>query len=129
LCGRVQKAAPVIKVISTTLRLALRIAVPGTKLVTDEAEYKAIADRLECGVTTSDTLIKGGEEVSDWLVVDDKSALNQTREAILSQGSVLQELHALLRKADPANSFGGLVRVQNKRREFLWVHERFVGEY
>jgi hypothetical protein len=25
--------------------------------------------------------------------------------------------------------FGGLVRVMNKRQEFLWVHERFTGEY
>ena len=25
--------------------------------------------------------------------------------------------------------FGGLVRVLNKRNEFLWVHERFAGEY
>jgi hypothetical protein len=25
--------------------------------------------------------------------------------------------------------FGGLVRVMNKRQEFLWVHERFAGEY
>ena len=25
--------------------------------------------------------------------------------------------------------FGGLVHVQNKQREFLWVHEQFVAEY
>ncbi len=125
----VQKAAPVIKVISTTLSLALRIAVPGTKLATDDAEYKAIAEQLEFGVKTSDALIKGGEEVSDWLVVDEKSDLNQTRQAIRAQGSVLRELHALLRTEDKANSFGGLERVQNKRREFLWVHKQFVNEY
>jgi hypothetical protein len=23
----------------------------------------------------------------------------------------------------------GLVRVMNKRQEFLWVHEKFAGEY
>ena len=124
-----QKAAPVIKVVSTTLSLALRIAVPGTKLATDDAAYKAIAEQLEFGVTTSDTLIKGGDEVGDWLVVDDKSNLDQTREAIRARGSVLRELHAMLRKVDPANSFGGLEKVQNKRREFLWVHKDFVGEY
>ncbi|MEH2271335.1 MAG: leucine-rich repeat domain-containing protein [Nostoc sp.] len=39
----------------------------------------------------------------------------------------LRELHALLKEKDP--SFGGLVRVQNKRREFLWVHPQFVDEY
>jgi len=37
------------------------------------------------------------------------------------------ELHALLKAKDPG--FGGLVRVMNKRQEFLWVHEKFAGEY
>jgi hypothetical protein len=32
-----------------------------------------------------------------------------------------------LKEKDPG--FGGLVRVMNKRQEFLWVHERFSGEY
>lgn len=38
-----------------------------------------------------------------------------------------RELHALLNAKDPG--FGGLIRVRNKRQEFLWVHERFAGEY
>ena len=39
------------------------------------------------------------------------------------------ELHALLKAKDPG--LGGLVRVmnKNKRQEFLWVHEKFAGEY
>ena len=45
------------------------------------------------------------------------------------QGSTLRELHALLKDKDPAKSFGGLVRVQNKRREFLWVHSQYRNEY
>jgi hypothetical protein len=48
-------------------------------------------------------------------------------EAILAEGSILRSLHALLKEKDP--SFGGLVQVQNKRREFLWVHPQFVEEY
>ena len=35
--------------------------------------------------------------------------------------------HTLLKAKDP--SFGGLVRVMNKRQGFLWVHEKFAGEY
>lgn len=124
-----QKAAPVIKVISTTLSLALRIAVPGTKLATDDAAYKAIGEQLEFGVKTSDALIKGGEEVGDWLVVDEKSDLDHCRQAIRAKGSVLRELHALLQKVDPVNGFGGLERVRNKRQEFLWVHKQYVSEY
>ena len=26
-------------------------------------------------------------------------------------------------------TFGNLIRVMNKRQEFLWVHEKFAGEY
>ena len=48
-------------------------------------------------------------------------------EAIRAQGATLRELHAQLKSIDPG--FGGLVRVLNKRQEFLWVHPRFEGEY
>ncbi len=41
--------------------------------------------------------------------------------------ATLRELHVLLKAKNPG--FGGLVRVMNKRQEFLWVHERFAGEY
>ncbi len=44
-----------------------------------------------------------------------------------AHGATLRELHALLKAKDPG--FGGLVRVLNKRQEFLWVHEKFAGEY
>ena len=37
------------------------------------------------------------------------------------------EFHVLLKAKDPG--YGGLVRVMNKRQEFLWVHEKFTGEY
>jgi hypothetical protein len=48
-------------------------------------------------------------------------------EAIRAQGAMLRRLQALLKEKDPG--FGGLVQVQNKRREFLWVHPQFVDEY
>jgi hypothetical protein len=47
--------------------------------------------------------------------------------AICAENATLRELHALLKAKDPG--FGGLVRVMNKRQEFLWVHERFASEY
>ena len=34
-----------------------------------------------------------------------------------------REFQALLKAKDPG--FGGLVRVMNKRQEFLWVHPQF----
>jgi hypothetical protein len=51
----------------------------------------------------------------------------QGEAAIRAFGSILRELHALRKATDP--DFGGLVRVQNRRRELLWVHKQFVDEY
>jgi len=42
---------------------------------------------------------------------------------------MLREFHALLKSLDKSDNFGGLVRVMNKRQEFLWVHEKFASEY
>jgi hypothetical protein len=39
------------------------------------------------------------------------------------------EFHALLKDKDLSYGFAGLVRVMNKHQEFLWVHEKFAGEY
>lgn len=47
--------------------------------------------------------------------------------AIYAENGILRELHTFLKAKDP--SFGGLVRVMNKRREFLWVHKKFATEY
>jgi hypothetical protein len=44
-----------------------------------------------------------------------------------AQGATLRRLQALLKEKHPG--FGGLVRVTNKRQEFLWVHPRFEGEH
>jgi hypothetical protein len=56
-----------------------------------------------------------GDDVPEW---------DDTGGATRAQGAVLRELHAFLKEKDPG--FGGLLRVQNKRREFLWVHPAAV---
>ena len=80
-------------------------------------------------VKASDSLLKSGKEIGDWLTSDDPTSVNETQQVIRAQGSLLRELHSILKQVDPNNSYGGLVRVQNKKREFLWVHEQFVQEY
>jgi internalin A len=45
---------------------------------------------------------------------------------ISAHGATLREFQALLKAKDPG--FGGLVRVRNRRQEFLWVHGRFEAE-
>lgn len=77
-----------------------------------------------------DASLSGSKEVGNWLEAHDGPFPERGRspnDAVRAHGAILRELHAFLKDEDP--SFGGLVRVQNKRREFLWVHKRFVGEY
>jgi hypothetical protein len=38
----------------------------------------------------------------------------------------LRQLHAFLKEQGP--SFGSLIRVQNKRQGFLWIHAQFAKE-
>ena len=63
-----------------------------------------------------------------WLARGDDADFDRG-EGIRGQGSMLRELHGLLKEKDPLGGFGGLEQVQNKRREFLWVHPQFVDEY
>ncbi|MGK7913230.1 MAG: COR domain-containing protein, partial [Synechococcus sp.] len=128
-----KRASPLLRVMSVTLKLALPIAIPGTTLATDDAEYKGIAEQLEFGVKSGNSFLSGGEKIGDWLVEGDAADMDRTssntKDVFRAQGSALRELHALLKEKDPASSFGGLVRVQNKRRQFLWVHPDYVSEY
>jgi len=120
------KAAPFFKVLTTTLSLVLPVAASATKLMMSDASYKAIEKELDLGQKSIESVLKGGEAVGSWLGRSDAPELEHG-EAIRAQGAVLRELHALLKKQDPG--FGGLVRVQNKRQEFLWVHQQFEKEY
>ena len=127
----IQRASPLLRVLSFTLKLALPIAIPSRKLATDEKEYKDIAEQLEFSTKAANSFLLGSEKIGDWLVDDDGAGFDQTRAnaraAIKVEGAILRQLHILLQREDP--SFGGLVRVQNKRREFFWVHPQFVDEY
>ncbi len=121
-----KQAAPFLKVMIGTLGLVLPVASAGAKLALDEAAFKAIENQLNFGKTVIDASLKGSEKVTDWLDSGDSTSLEEG-EGIRAKGATLRELQALLKERDPG--FGGLVRVTNKRREFLWVHPRFEGEY
>ena len=73
-----------------------------------------------------DASLEGSEKVIDWLGAGTSTDLEHG-EAIRAQGTTLREFQVLLKARDPG--FGGLVRVRNKRQEFLWVHEQFEKEY
>jgi C-terminal of Roc, COR, domain len=129
----IKRASPILRILSVTLKLALPIAIPGTKLATNNKAYNAISGQLEFGVRSANSFLKTSDKLGDWLVDCDSTEFDRdaehTRSVIRAQGTVLRELHALLKEHDPVHSFGRLERVQNKRREFLWVHPDYVGEY
>ena len=120
------KAAPVLKVIFRILSLVAPVAVSATNLMMDDETFKGVKEELDLAQKSLTLADRGGAPLLDWQTRSDAPELPQG-EVIRAQGSVLRELHALLKERDP--SFGGLIRVQNRRREFLWVHPQFKDEY
>lgn len=119
-------AAPFLRMLAGTLSLVLPVASSATELIVDETAYKDIEKELGLGKNSVDAMIKGGEKAGKWLIDKDGADLGpggMTR----AEGAVLRQLHSWLKEKDP--SFGGLVRVMNKRQEFMWVHEKFAKEY
>jgi Leucine-rich repeat (LRR) protein len=120
------KAVPYFKLLTGTLSLVLPVAASTTQFMLDDATYKGIQEELDLGQKSLEFGIKSSDMAIDWQTKRDSPEFREG-EAIRAQGSMLRELHAMLKEKDPG--FGGLVQVQNKRREFLWVHPQFVDEY
>lgn len=120
------KAVPYFKLLTGTLSLVIPVAASTTQFMLDDATYKGIQEELDLGQKSLEFGIKSSDIAVDWQTKRE-SAEFQEGEAIRAQGAMLRELHGFLKEKDP--SFGGLVQVQNKRREFLWVHPKFVDEY
>ena len=119
--------APYLKFVAVTLSLFLPVAASATKVMLDEATYKGIKEELELGQRSIESTLKGSYLAANWFPEKVAPDWQKSESAMHTQGLILRELHKLLKAKDPG--FGGLVRVQNKRREFLWVHEQFVDEY
>jgi Leucine-rich repeat (LRR) protein len=121
-----KKAGPYLKFLTGTLGMVLPVASSSIKLALDEAAYKLIEEQLDFGKSVIDAGIGETAKIGDFLGTAASTNLEHGV-AVRGDGSTLRELHALLKAKDPG--FGGLVRVMNKRQEFLWVHERFASEY
>ena len=121
------KVAPYLKFLTGTLSLVLPIAGLATKLILDDANYKGIEKGLDLGQESIESTLKVSDLATDLSTESDLLDRQQGEAPIMAKNSVLRKLHDLLKDKDPG--FGGLVRVQNRRREFLWVHEQFVDEY
>jgi hypothetical protein len=121
-----KKSAPYLKFLTGTLGMVLPVASSAVKLALDETAYKLIEEQLDFGKSIIDGAIGETAKIGDFLGTADSTNLEHGI-AARADGSTLRELHALLKAKDPG--YGGLVRVMNKRQEFLWVHEQFKGEY
>jgi hypothetical protein len=119
-------ASPYLKFLTGTLGMVLPVASSAVKLALDENAYKLIEEQLAFGKSVIDATIGETAKIGDLMGAADATALEHGT-SIRADSATLRELHALLKAKDP--SFGGLVRVMNKRQEFLWVHEKFAGEY
>jgi len=118
------RAKPFLKLMTTTLSLVLPVAGAATKLVLDDGAYAAIEEELELGQQTLEATTEGGSKL---LEGSSDAPEWESREGVMrAEGAMLREIHAILKEKDP--SFGGLIRVQNKRHEFLWVHEKYKHE-
>ncbi|MGZ8907592.1 MAG: COR domain-containing protein [Methylobacter sp.] len=119
-------AAPFLKVLTGTLGLVVPIASSGIKLALDETAYKAIEEQLDFSKEVIEASLEGSEKIGDWLVGDTETDLAHGA-MVRAKGAPLRSLHAMLKAKDP--TFGGLERVMNRRREFLWVHSQFQNDY
>ncbi len=121
-----KKASPYLKFLTGTLGMVLPVASSAVKLALDETAYKLIEEQLDFGKSIIDASLGETSKIGDFLGTADSTNLEHGV-AARADGSTLRELHTLLKAKDPG--FGSLVRVMNKRQEFLWVHEKFAGEY
>ncbi|RIK29270.1 MAG: hypothetical protein DCC56_13010 [Anaerolineae bacterium] len=122
-----KKTAPYLKLVTGTLSLVLPVASSALK-VADDAATKALQAQIGLGKDFIDTIHGESALLNEFSSVIDSTNLERGVGS-RAENATLRELHALLKAKDPSNSFGGLVKVLNKRNEFLWVHEKFAGEY
>jgi Leucine-rich repeat (LRR) protein len=123
-----KKTVPFLKILTGTLSLVLPLASSGIKLALDDVSYAAIEEELDFGKSIIDASIEEGVKIGEWMSPSQEIDM-EYGDSIRAQGSALREFHALLKSLDKVEKFGGLVRVMNKRQEFLWVHEKYASEY
>jgi len=120
-----KKAAPYLKLVTGTLSLVLPLASSALKIANDAAT-KAMQEQIGLGKDFIDALPGEMVALNEFSTVIDSANIERGFGS-RAENATLRELHTLLKAKDPG--FGGLVRVLNKRQEFLWVHEKFAGEY
>ena len=116
------KLAPYVQFLTETMNLMLPNAFSTTTINSinmNNRVYEAIKKELALTQKSFDMILKQQQPRVTNSEHDPDNA-----ESI---GSLLRKLHIVLKKYDP--EFGQLIRVQNQRNEFLWIHHRFIKEY
>jgi Leucine-rich repeat (LRR) protein len=119
------RAAPYFKLVTSTLSLVLPIASSSLKVINDTA-FKTMENQLNFGKNVIDAIAQEGTALEEFIGKTDNANI-QHGVSVRADNATLYQLHSLLKAKDPG--FGDLVRVVNKRQEFLWVHKRFAREY
>ncbi|MFZ5908871.1 MAG: COR domain-containing protein [Chloroflexota bacterium] len=120
-----KRAVPFLKFMTGTLSLVLPM-MSSTLKVVDDTAFKTLENQLSLGKSVIDFLSGEGTKLGEVMGAADTTRMERGV-GIRAESATLRELHAMLKAKDPG--FGGLIRVLNKRNEFLWVHERFASEY
>jgi len=115
-----KRAVPFLKFMTGTLSLVLPVA-SSTLKVANDSLTKTLQDQLSLSKNVIDAIAGEGKALGDVIGAADSTNLERGVGS-RAESATLRELHALLKAKDPG--FGGLVRVLNKRNEFLWVHEK-----
>ena len=118
--------APYVKLIATTLSLVVPVAAAAAKFQVDDKALDGLEKKLESAQKAAESVFKSAEKTAE--IFEESGAVDlEPSDRLRARGASLRILHAFLKEKDPG--FGGLVRVQNKRQEFLWVHSQFEKEY
>ncbi|MFM7189416.1 MAG: hypothetical protein ACKOX2_01170, partial [Microcystaceae cyanobacterium] len=123
------KAKPLIKTMTTTLSLVLPVAASFNKFVLDENAYKTIEEQLDLGQKALESTLKSSELLTNQ--TSEQFENPEMGNLIEAEGSVLRELHAILKRKDPDFIDLGLEKVPTKESKipWRWVHPQFVKEY
>ncbi|MDO9303375.1 MAG: COR domain-containing protein, partial [Anaerolineales bacterium] len=113
-----KKSAPYLKLLTGTLGMVLPVASSAVKIALDKTAYELIEEQLNFGKSIIDATLGEATKIGEFMGAADSSTLDHGV-AIRGDGATLREFHTLLKAVDKAEKFGGLVRVMNKRQEFL----------
>jgi hypothetical protein len=109
------------------LSLAVPIAPAAAGVLLDDATHQRLSASLNLMEKSAASFLDLTKSTGRWLRKKDVPQPAVDAMELQERTVSLRAVHALLKERDPA--FGGLVRVQNRRYQYMWVHRRYVAEY